>query len=255
MTIRINKAFLAFLILAMGLMGTVASPQTTQPLPKIRIVLAGDSTVTPEAGWGAGFTACVGEGAEVTNLARGGRSSKSFIDEGLWKKVLEARPDYVLIQFGHNDQKPDEARHTDPQTTYRQYMTQYVDTAIAARIKPILVTSISRRQWGKNGNGKIHSTLQPYVDVVKEIAEQKHVPLIDLHAKSIEIYEKLGKVEVDTISPIVAAKQSPDDPAKTMPPGIDSAHLNSKGGAYFGKVVAQELANAVPELAPYVQVK
>jgi lysophospholipase L1-like esterase len=82
-------------------------------------------------------------------MARGGRSSKSFIAEGLWKKCLDLKPDYVLIQFGHNDQPGHGAdRETDPNTTYRQFMTQYVDDARAAGIKPVLITPMSRRQWG-----------------------------------------------------------------------------------------------------------
>src|SRR3954452_15521716 len=171
---------------------------------KIRIVLAGDSTVTDNAGWGKGFAKCLTDDVELVNLSRGGRSSRSFIAEGSWKKVLDLKPDYVLIQFGHNDQPghgPD--RETDPQTTYRQYMTQYVDEARAAGIKPVLVTPMSRRQWGTDG--KIHSTLAPNAAVLKQIAAEKKVPLIDLHARSIELYERLGKEAVNKPSP----KKSP----------------------------------------------
>jgi hypothetical protein len=136
---------------------------------RINMVLTGDSTVTDQTGWGKGFANCLAPDVQLTNLSRGGRSSKSFIAEGSWKKALDLKPDYVLIQFGHNDQAghgPD--RETDPETTYRQYMNQYVDDARAAGIKPVLITSLSRRQWGDDG--KIHSTLEPNVKVVKEIA-------------------------------------------------------------------------------------
>ena len=68
----------------------------------VRIVLAGDSTVTDDAGWGLGFKKALNDSVEPVNLSRGGRSSKSFRDEGLWEQVLDAKPDYVLIQFGHN---------------------------------------------------------------------------------------------------------------------------------------------------------
>src|ERR1043166_9508 len=73
---------------------------SAQPL---RIVLVGDSTVNDEGGWGPGFTATLGVKAEVLNLAKNGRSSKSFRDEGLWAPALAAKADYILIQFGHND--------------------------------------------------------------------------------------------------------------------------------------------------------
>ena len=231
-----------------------ADAEPSNSLPKIRIVLVGDSTVTPDAGWGNGFIASLSDRAEVTNLSRGGRSSRSFINEGHWKKALDLKPDYVLIQFGHNDQKlNDPTRGTDPQTTYRQFMNQYVDEARAAGIKPILVTSISRRQWGKDD--KIHSTLTPYVDVVKEIAAQKNVPLIDLHARSIELYEKLGKAEIETMSPSKPASAPSDDPAEHGRTVIDGTHLNAKGSAIVGRIVADELGKAVPAIAPYIKAK
>lgn len=249
------KYFSILLGLWLGFIGTqLARGQTVPTLPPITIYLVGDSTVTPDAGWGEGFTACLSEQAKVTNTSKGGRSSKSFMNEGRWKAVLDAKPDYVLIQFGHNDQKlNDPTRGTDPDTTYRQYMNQYVDEAIAAGIKPILVTSLSRRQWAKNNSDKIESTLAPYANVVKEIARQKSVPLIDLHARSIELYEKLGKAEINTMSPTKPATQPSDDPSEKAATVLDGTHLNAKGSAVVGKLVAEELAKAVPALAPYVK--
>src|SRR3989442_5145913 len=70
----------------------------------VHIVLVGDSTVTDNAGWGKGFANAMKDDVEVINLSKGGRSSSSFIKEGSWKKALDLKPDYVLIQFGHNDQ-------------------------------------------------------------------------------------------------------------------------------------------------------
>ncbi|MGD0016184.1 MAG: rhamnogalacturonan acetylesterase [Verrucomicrobiia bacterium] len=233
-----------FLVAAMLLPVSEAIAQANEPITtnhaaKIRIVLAGDSTVTTNAGWGIGFVSCLRGDIECINLSRGGRSSKSFIVEGLWKECLELKPDYILIQFGHNDQPghgPD--RETDPQTTYRQFITQYVDDARAAGIKPVLITSLSRRQWGEDG--KIHSKLQPNVDVVKEIAVEKRVPLVDLHARSIELYEKLGKDGCNELSP-------------KKGDGYDATHLNAKGSDLIGPIVAEELKKVVPDLAPYIK--
>jgi pectinesterase len=202
---------------------------------------------------------CLTDDIECINMARGGRSSKSFIKEGLWKKSLELKPDYILIQFGHNDQPghgPE--RETDPQTTYRQYMNQYIDDARAAGIKPVLITSMSRRQWGEDG--KIHSTLVPNVEVVKEIAAQKHIPLIDLHAISIELYEKLGKDGCNALSPLKPATTKPTKDAEAIADNTTSAkvydgtHLNAKGAAVIGPIVAEELAKVCPELAPHIEV-
>src|ERR1700722_16506397 len=80
-----------------------AEPATQRsPTAKVLIVLAGDSTVTDSAGWGIGFAKQLGSDAQCINMSRGGRSSKSFIAEGRWKECLEIKPDYILIQFGHN---------------------------------------------------------------------------------------------------------------------------------------------------------
>jgi pectinesterase len=206
---------------------------------KVRIVLGGDSTVTDGAGWGAGFKKRLKPEVELINLSKGGRASGSFIQEGRWKQTLDLKPDYVLVQFGHNDQHghgPE--RETDPQTTYKANMERYVDEARAAGIKPILVTPVSRRQWGPNG--KINSGLTPYAEAVKQIAAEKKVPLIDLHALSIALYEKMGEKAVQEISPIKTGG------------GFDGTHFNEKGGEIVGKIVADALREAVPALAPYI---
>ena len=228
-------------------------PPTAVPhSAKFRILLAGDSTVTDNAGWGRGFAGCLKD-AECINLSKGGRSSKSFIVEGSWKMALDLKPDYVLIQFGHNDQPGHADRETDPQTTYKQNMTQYVDEARAAGIKPVLVTSLSRRQWGKDG--KIHSTLTPYADVVKGIATEKKVPLIDLHALSIAYYEKEGKEKILELSPLknADAGSANSDTTATTKQSVDGTHLNDKGGPIIGAMVAAELKKVIPELAPFIK--
>jgi pectinesterase len=238
----IGRSTLASFVIAtlFAFVGHTAAAPATQPTTAatIRIALAGDSTVTDESGWGAGFAACLSGGAQCTNFSRGGRSSGSFIKEGSWQKVLDAKPDYVLIQFGHNDQPGHADRQSDPQTTYKANMTRYVDEARAAGVKPVLITSISRRQWGSDHH--IHSTLQPYVDVVKQIAAEKNVPLIDLHDRSIEVYESLREEACKIISP-------------PKGDGYDGTHLNKYGSDLFGSLVAAELRTTVPELNHYIR--
>ena len=141
-----------------------------QPLPPVRVVLVGDSTVNDEGGWGPGFRASFGPDVEVVNLAKNGRSSKSFRGEGLWAPALTGKPDYILIQFGHNDgpgKGPD--RETDPKTTFRENMTRYVEEARAAGAQPVLVTSIVRRVFTADGKIK-RDSLVPYVEAVRELA-------------------------------------------------------------------------------------
>ena len=229
---------------------TRAQPATT-PTHKIRIVLAGDSTVTDNAGWGHAFADCFGDGVEVINLSKGGRASGSFVKEGRWQKALDAKPDYVLVQFGHNDQPghgPE--RETDPNTTYKANLARYVDEGRAAGTKVVLVTPMSRREWGDDN--KIHSRLQPWVDATKQVAAEKNVPIIDLHSRAIELYEKLGRDGVLAISPGKAGGTTQPvngDNSGVLNKGYDGTHLNATGARMVGPIVARGLIAAVPALA------
>ena len=75
--------------------GDVPSASGVTQEARVRIVLVGDSTVAEDSGWGPGFRRLARDGAEVVNVAANGRSSKSFIDEGLWTKALAARGQYL----------------------------------------------------------------------------------------------------------------------------------------------------------------
>lgn len=216
-----------------------AETATPAPLPKIRIVLAGDSTVTDEVGWGKGFAARLRPEAECINESIGGRSSKSFRDEGRWTKALAHKPDYILIQFGHNDRAGKGAhRETDPNTTYRENMARYVDEARAIGAKPILVTSICIRNFDKEG--KFHEVpwLTEYVEVVRQVAAEKDVPLLDMQARTFEMYTKLGDKGSEEISLVNGH--------------IDMSHLGPKGGQVVGAIVSVEMGKVVPDIAPYL---
>jgi len=206
----------------------------------IRIVLVGDSTVTDDAGWGAGFRQLVTDGVEVINQSASGRSSKSYIDEGRWTEALSKRGQYYLIQFGHNDEPgKGPERDTDPSTTYRAYMSRYVDEARAIGAKPILVTSLVRRIY--NEDGSIKTTQTPYVEAVRALAKAKNVPLIDLHAVSKDDAEHTGDD--------VWADLSPRDEKGQ----VDRTHLNAKGSAVVAQFVVDALRETIADLRPYLR--
>ncbi len=214
---------------------TVVGPAA--PSAPVRIVLAGDSTVTDHAGWGSGFAAALAEPAVCVNLAQGGRSSRSYRSEGWWQKCLQAEADYVLIQFGHNDQPgKGPARESAVETDFRQHLRDYVAEARAAGITPILVTSLERRGWD---GLRIRPSLTDYALATRTVAQQMQVPLIDLHAVSIAKYEALGPTAVRAWEPMSAK-------------GADHTHLNAEGSAVFGQLVARELARCVPALQAYL---
>src|SRR3954469_7251791 len=202
----------------------------------VRIVLVGDSTVAEDSGWGPGFRRLAREGVEVINVAANGRSSRSFVDEGLWAKALAAHGQYYLIQFGHNDEPgKGPERETDPRTTFRTFMSRYVDESRAIGATAILVTSLVRRIY--NPDGTIKTTQTPYVEAVRALAAEKHVPLVDLHAISLSDAEHAGDEVWADLSPR-------DDKGE-----VDRTHLNVKGSEVVGRMVAEGLRQSVPELA------
>jgi pectinesterase len=208
------------------------------PPPPVRIVLVGDSTVTDDAGWGAGFRNLASGTVEVVNMAAGGRSSKSFIDEGRWAEALAKKGQYYFIQFGHNDEPgKGPERETDPKTTFRSYMARYVDEARAIGAMPILVTSLVRRLY--NEDGTIRTTQTPYVEAVRALAAEKRVPIVDLHATTLADAEHAGDEVWADLSPRGDTGQ------------VDRTHLNAKGSAVVAQLVVEALRRAVPDLAVY----
>jgi pectinesterase len=239
-TVSLTAALL--ISLSLSFTAVVADDSAPAPARKVRIVLVGDSTVTDASGWGVGFARMLNDKAECKNTAAGGRSSKSFIDEGKWTNALALKGDYYVIQFGHNDEPgKGPERETDPATTFTANMTRYVEEARAIGAQPILVTSLTRRQWDKSGNGKINSSLVPYVEAVKKVAAYKNVPLIDLHTRSIDLCESLGREGCLAFSPMKVVDGTN---------AVDNTHLNEKGSLLFGRIVAEEVRGAVPELRP-----
>jgi len=204
----------------------------------IKVVLVGDSTVNDEGGWGTGFRGSFSPEVQVTNLALNGRSSKSFRDEGAWAPALAIKPDYILIQFGHND-SPGKGpeRETDPSTTYRANLIRYVDEAREVGAKPVLVTSITRRNFDPEGKLKVDS-LAPYVEATRAVAKEKNVPLMDLYALTRQEAEKLGPRGVLDI----------DATDKDGKP--DSTHLGPLGRNEIGLMAAREFVRVVPALRP-----
>jgi pectinesterase len=192
------------------------------------IVLAGDSTVTGRSGWGTGFAAALGPDYKVINHSKGGRSSKSFLDEGLWQPALAEKPDYILIQFGHNDgpgKGPE--RETDPNTTFRANLLRYVQEARAAGAVPVLITSIIRRKTSPEGK-VIPGTLVPYVDATRALSHDENVALIDLYALTFAQCETLGAAGCAELN------------TTTSDGKPDTTHLGAKGKQTIGAMAARE---------------
>ncbi len=206
----------------------------------IRVALIGDSTVAsykqPPAdrpdltGWGQVLHEFFTDKVQVLNHAASGRSSKSFLREGRWTPVLKAKPDFVFIQFGHNDQPGKGDRATDPQGDFQDNLRRYIREARAAGATPILVTPVARRTFR---NGSPVTTLQPYADAMLQVGKETKTSVVDLHAASVALFGKLG----DKGSADLSASKS------------DRTHFSRKGGLAMAKLVADALPKAAPELA------
>ncbi|MFA6542435.1 MAG: GDSL-type esterase/lipase family protein [Bacteroidota bacterium] len=168
--------------------------------PAFRIFLAGDSTMAdkpqidnPEHGWGQELPLYFSENVDIFNYARNGRSTRSFLYQGIWDAMLEKMQpgDYVFIQFGHNDsKKSDSSRYAAPQTDYRNNLLRMICDAQAKKAIPVLITPVNRRKY--DTAGQFVDQHGEYPDVVRDVAKKERVFLIDLHQKSKTLLEDLG---------------------------------------------------------------
>jgi len=247
------KQLLLAVCVALVLFPSIQSPAQEKASPHERILLVGDSTMASGSGWGDAFGQLLAPGVEFRNMALKGRSSKSFRDEGAWQKVLDAGPSWVLIQFGHNDMPGKGPKlETDAKTTFRENLARYIAEARAIGAKPVLVTSLTRRNFNAEGrivpehlelmtDGKGNATrdyLNDYVQVTRAVAAEQKVPLIDLNVRSIEQLNQLGPKAA------LAFDATTKDPSKP-----DKTHLSPKGAEETAKLVAEEIRRNAPELA------
>lgn len=272
-------------LLALTLLTTPAAAQETMfKAPKI--VLVGDSTTAVNSGWGGSFCAKhVSSNVACVNLGRGGRSTRTYREEGSWALALKEMTSggfektYVLIQLGHNDQPGRPERSTDLVTEFPVNIRRFVDEARAAGAIPVLVTPLIRRQFK---DGQVHDDLAPWAEAIRKVAAETGTPLIDLHKLSKDAVQAMGPVEAmklgETAPPpqVAAAAKSgttvgamfyepaipgavvPPRPAATPPappsamgsfkPVFDYTHLGPAGADYFSAVIAKALAEAEPEL-------
>ncbi len=231
---------------AQGDPGRRFDPQTAavrKPGTVVRVDLIGDSTQTDNAGYGRGFCANFTAKVDCMNLAKGGASTRTYREQGLWQRALETKPDYMVIQFGHNDEVTEQHLPRQvPLPDYVENLKRFVTEARAAGVTPVLVTPLTRRNF--DANGKIHSDLTAYCDSMRGVAHEMNVPLIELHNESIAYLEKIGEAGGTKLG--ITKK---DTDGKTIP---DKTHLNWQGSYIFGRIVAVDLVRAVPGMKKYV---
>jgi len=204
------------------------------------VFVAGDSTaatwpasVIPKAGWGQALPAFLNQRTmAVNNQALSGASSKSFIEASRLDIIFAAiRPgDFLVISFGHNDEKTDD-RHTDPYTTYQQYLTLYIDGARRRGAHPVLVTPVERRRFDAAG----HATAShgDYPQAMRDLGTATRVPVIDLTALSMALWDKLGVEGTKNYFLWIAAGENPN-----FPDGVaDNTHFQAHGAIELARIV------------------
>ncbi|HEX9936250.1 MAG TPA: rhamnogalacturonan acetylesterase [Longimicrobium sp.] len=242
--------------LAALVLGAILAAAGAQERPTLFLV--GDSTMAdkpdpdrnPERGWGQILPRFLDDGVRVHNAAVNGRSSKSFIDEGRWAAVLGQvrRGDVVLVQFGHNDQKSqDPARYTDPHTGYRANLRRYVTEARERGATVVLLTPIVRRRW--NARGELEDTHGAYPGVMRQVAAEMRVPLIDLQRSTTELVRRAGPGG----SKALYVWTAPGEFA--MYPGgrQDDTHLSLRGATEVARLAAEGLKATDLPLARHIR--
>ncbi len=215
------------------------------------IYLVGDSTVDdntpPFRGWGWALPQFVGDGVRVENHALSGCSSRSFMEQGLFEPIEKAisKGDMLLIQFGHNDEKDDE-RHTDPDSTFPEFLWRYCQTALDAGAQPVLITPVERRLF--MGDAGVMYSHGEYPRAIRLLAKEKDVPLCDLNADSRKLYLELGQEKTAELFVRLAPGEHPD-----FPEGHDDkTHFCAYGAEVMAGLVAEELRE-IPACAPYLK--
>jgi len=218
--------------------------------------MIGDSTMAdkptednPERGWGQLLPRYFDSTVVIENHAKNGRSTRSFLAEGLWQPIVEKlQPgDYVIIQFGHNDEKKEKVdRYASPQD-YRKNLIKFVTETLRKKARPILCTPIVRRRFDKEG--KFYDEHGVYPDVVRDVAAEYKVPLIDMHKKSEKLVVSLGPDS----SKIVFLWVEPGM-FKSIPEGKqDNTHFSELGAARMAELAVEGIRELNLPLAEHLK--
>ena len=222
--------------------------------PKIKVFIIGDSTASiklkkhyPETGWGMPFADFFTEEVIVDNRAQNGRSTKSFLAENRWASVMDSlkEGDYVLIQFGHNDEVPTKKNATTP-AEFQQNLKRFITDTRSQKAIPVLITPVARRSFDEAGT--FVDTHAAYSLLVKAVATAQHVPLIDLNTKSIALLEKAGPEQSAYYFNHLQPGEHPNYPDGK----VDDTHFNELGARAVAQIVLQEIRNLQPDLAKYI---
>lgn len=226
----------------------------TLPPKKTKVWLIGDSTMAnkeirayPETGWGMPFTYFFDSTVVVDNRAKNGRSTQSFIDEKLWQPVVDNlnAGDYVFIQFGHNDEVPTKKTYTT-EGQFKTNLIRYINETRAKKATPVLITPVARRKF--DSTGQIVGTHEVYSEIVRSVAKQLNVPLIDLDKKSQTLLQQFGPENSKLLYNHLQPGEHPNYPDGK----VDDTHFSELGARKMAEIVLQEVKNLRLGLADHI---
>jgi lysophospholipase L1-like esterase len=221
---------------------------------KLTVYLVGDSTCAnkeikafPETGWGMPFRYFFDSSVHVDNRALNGRSTKSFITEGRWKPVVDnlQEGDYVFIQFGHNDEVQTKSASTKPDE-FKNNLVKYVSETRAKKALPVLITPVARRKF--DASGKVVGTHDEYSAIVRTVAREQNVPLIELDLKSQAVLQQMGPETSKLLFNYLEPNEHPNYPEGRQ----DDTHFSELGARRMAEIVLAEVQNLKLELADHI---
>jgi len=219
---------------------------------QITIWLCGDSTMSikdnkayPETGWGMPFVYFWDSTVNIENLAKNGRSTSSFRNEGIWKKVLDGAKegDYVFIQFGHNDEVPTKKTYTT-ETEFKNNLKQYIAEVRSKKAIPVLLTPMARRNFDST-SGKIKGTHDVYAQIIRDLAKEENVVLFDMDRITQQLYQSLGVENSKLLFLHLKRGEHPNYPDGKE----DNTHFSELGARLVAQAVLSEIKKQIPELA------
>ena len=249
--------------------------------PEFTVFMIGDSTMAnkdttggkQERGWGMVLQQYFDNHVVVDNHAVNGRSSKSFINEGRWDKVLaKIKPgDYVFIQFGHNDEKPQPERHTDPGSTFDDNLRKFVNDTRSKGGIPVLFNAVVRRNFAlkvqkndddeklrnldaKSGNNvlegdTLYDTHGDYRFSPANVAKEMGVVFIDANAITHELEQGLGREASKKLHMIFAPGEHP-----SLPNGRwDNTHYNIYGANQVALLLIKAVGDKIPQIKAHLR--
>lgn len=224
----------------------------------VTIFLAGDSTCAnktadkrPETGWGEMLGQHFKDGTvRIENRAMNGRSTKTFMSEGRWQKIIDdlKKGDYVFVQFGHNDESKDKGERYTPPDVFRANLIRFINDVKAKNAHIVLLTPVMRRKFDRNGNF-VDQHPPEYPEAFREVAKEQKVPLIDMHKKSEAVIVKYGVEGSRALFLQLKPSENPN-----YPNGVeDNTHFRSAGAEEMAKLVVDGIRENKLKLSKYLK--